>query len=81
MYTLFKKERFLSLMAGDNCNCIPLCSCVCFELSFNASESLKLLIPPCGALHLVKTSLILVNFASKDLFVTSTSTLVRKIML
>ena len=37
--------------------CIPLCSCVCFELSFKASESLTLLVPPCGALlHLVKIS-------------------------
>ena len=26
--------------------CIPLCSFACFELSFKASESLKILIPP-----------------------------------
>ena len=31
-------------------------SCVCFELSFKASESLKLPIPSCGSLYLVKVS-------------------------
>ena len=46
--------------------CIPLCSCVCFELSFKAPESLKLLIPFCRALHLVKTFLnIGTTFAAK----------------
>ena len=35
---------------------IPSCSCVCFELSFKASESQTLLITPCGALNFVKIS-------------------------
>ena len=33
---------------------IPICCFVCFELIFKESESFKLLIHPCGALHLVK---------------------------
>ena len=33
---------------------IPFCSFVCFDLSFRVSESLKLIIFPCGELFLVK---------------------------
>ena len=44
---------------------IPLCSCVCFKGSLKTSENLKLLIPPCGALYLVKTSKVLVQFSEQ----------------
>lgn len=50
---------------------IPLCSFVCFELSFKAYESLKLVIFACWALFLAERSLIFwYKFVSNDLCAT-----------
>ena len=51
---------------------ISLCNFACFELSFKASESLKLLIFRCELLHFSQNFLIfLIYFASKNLFMPS----------
>lgn len=60
---------------------IPLCSFVCFELSFKAYESLKLVIFACWALFLAELSLMFwYKFVSNDLSATWTPS-VRKMTL